>query len=141
MPKILSPGYENAVRVKLGLSIDDLPDSEINIPSIVDLAEATIIKKIPDYVNITDATDKLFLENAVINYICYLLCYGMSARFNVEVKLIDTAWKKQPPKWEDLANKFLEEAESSLNKISSYVGINGVIFAIAPGPTSLNQGG
>jgi len=133
MPLILSAGYEVVVRTKLGAKENELPDADINQPLVVDLAEATIIKRVPNYSSVA-ASEKLFLENAVVSYICYLLCPSMARRVNQEVTTIDVKWKKEKVDWEARAQAFLADVESSLSQITSVTvegGADGQIFAIA----------
>lgn len=139
MPKIMQTGYEDAVRSKLGLKKTELPDVDIQQRLIVDLAESTVIKRVPQYSNITDESDKLYLENAVLSQICYLLCPGMSRRVNLEVQTIDVKWKKDKVDWAEAADSFLEEYENSLRQISTVtvdVPVNSNILGIIKGPSA-----
>lgn len=133
MPKILQVGYEDAVRAKLGVKESELPNSVINQRLIVDLAEIIIIKRVPDYASITDETDLLMLENAVVAYICYLLAPGMARRVNQEVTTIDVKWKKDKVDWSAKAHEFLVEVEQSLGNIVSVSVMmdDDILFGIA----------
>lgn len=121
MPVILQTGYEDSVRLKLGVKPGELPNEVINDRLVLDLAENRIIKRVPDYMAITDFAEKLMLEGAVTSYICYLLAPSMSRRLNIEVTAIDVKWKKDKVKWSDLAQLFLAEVDAQLSDITSVV--------------------
>ncbi|ATO48588.1 hypothetical protein P4V86_03510 [Brevibacillus laterosporus] len=122
---ILSEGYETSVRSKLGAKESELPNQEINQPLITDLAEAVITKRVPKYSEITDAVDLLLIKNAVVCYICYLVCPSMSRRVNQEVSTIDVKWKKDKVDWDERAQQFLADCENSLGQISTVEVDNG----------------
>lgn len=116
---ILEPGFENVVRSRLGVDADDLTDEELNQPLIVDLAEATIIRRVPAYESITDTLDLLYLQNAVISQICYILCPSMPKRLNLKISISDVKIEKEKVDWDMMAAKFLAEVESNLGSITT----------------------
>lgn len=116
---ILEPGFENVVRSRLGVDADDLTDEELNQPLIVDLAEATIIRRVPAYESITDPLDLLYLQNAVISQICYILCPSMPKRLNLKISISDVKIEKEKVDWDMMAAKFLAEVESNLGNITT----------------------
>ena len=71
------------------------------------------------YASITDEVELFYLEEAAINYICYKLCPSLPRRLNIEVKTLDTTWKKEKIDWAKLAEYFLGEFESALGNIES----------------------
>lgn len=115
----LTSGYETYVRGRLGLDEIDLTDSDINSARFPDIAEATIKKRVPSYSTITDETELFYLEEAAINYICYLICPILPRKLNIEVKTLDTTWKKEKTDWAKLADYFLAEFEKALSNIES----------------------
>jgi hypothetical protein len=121
----LQAGFEVAVRARLGANAGELPDSDINNRYISQYAEAIVLKRVPDYASITDELDSISLENAVIAYICYLLCPSMARRVNIEVTTIDVKWKKDKMNWSDLAASFIADMEASLSQIQT-VPVTGV---------------
>ena len=74
---ILKEGFEKSVRTKMGVKPSELGDEDINDKFISELAESVTIKRVPDYGKIVDPVDLMFLESAVIYYICYLLAPTM----------------------------------------------------------------
>lgn len=72
-------GWENRVRDKMGVSDSYLPDSAIEQPDIIDVAESNIIEQVPGYDELT-GDKKTYLEAAAVCECCILLCPGMPAR-------------------------------------------------------------
>ena len=134
--EILDPGFESLVRSKLGVTEYELSDSDINNILISEVAESVIKKRVPDYKLITDTTDLLFLKNAVVAYICYLLAPSMPNRIKYDVQTIDVRWKKDKVDWEANADKYLSEVEACLQQITT-VDVNSTtlpqLFGIASG--------
>lgn len=144
MPIIVKPGYEAAIRTRLGIKAVDLPDEDINQRMIMDLAEALVIKRVPDHALITDDIEKLHLENAVIAQICFLLCPGMARRLNIHVQTIDVTWKKDKIDWAEMAQVFATEFENALSNITSVTvntGYDSTLLAIIKGPSAGTGGG
>lgn len=131
--KIVTDGFEDVVRSKLGVKKTELPDDAINNNSITGLAEAIVIKRVPNYASISDKMDLMFLETAVINYICYLLCPTMANRVKNKVSTIEVRWEKDKVKWSEVALDFLATFENALSNIESVDVIfpSSQLFAIA----------
>lgn len=72
-------GYEQRIRDKLGLLEPYLPDSVINQPDYITVAEANIIAQIPDYSGL-DGDVKTYLEAAVVCELACLICPSLPAR-------------------------------------------------------------
>lgn len=119
-PVILTDaGYETLVRSRLGVTENELPDTEINQDLVLQMAETMVIRRVPTYASIADDSDLLFLKSATIAYICYLLAPSMSRRVKTEVSTIDVKWKKDKIDWGKRANDFLAEFENALANIQS----------------------
>ena len=117
---ILTTGeFEAQIRAKLGVFDDELPDEDLNMPLIKDLAEAVVAKRVPSYASISDNVDLLYLQNATVSYICFLVAPSMTRRLNTEVSTLDTKWKKDKVNWEEMAHKFMGEFEESLTNITT----------------------
>lgn len=133
---ILQAGYENVVRSRLGIDADDLPDTELNQPLVVDLAEAIIIKRVPEYASVVDAVDQLYLQNAVISQICAIVCPSMPRRLNLKIAISDVRIEKEKIDWDAQQLKYLGEVEANLGNIqtvevvSSMTGSNQLVGVI-----------
>lgn len=81
MANILSEaGWQQRIRDKLGIDAAYLPDSVIEQPENITLAETNIIAQLPDYSSITDETAKVYLEAAVVCECAALICPSLPAR-------------------------------------------------------------
>jgi hypothetical protein len=76
---LLAVGWEKRIQDKLGVDPAYLPDTAIQQPEVITVAEANIIAQIPDYAGLAD-DKKVYLEAAVVAECCSLLCPSMSAR-------------------------------------------------------------
>lgn len=112
-------GFEDAVRYKLGVTNSELINPEISNPYIGEYGEKIILNRVTDYSLITDETDKMLLESAIISYICFLICPSLNRKLNNEVLTIDVTWKKSKVDWLKMADYFYQETEQILSKISS----------------------
>lgn len=117
----LPTGFEHGVRIKLGVSEEELPNSSINSRYISEYAEKIVLSRVPDYATLTDPLDLIELENAIISYVCYLLCPSLNRLLNNEVLTIDVTWKKSKIDWLKMAEHFFSEYEENLSKISTVV--------------------
>jgi hypothetical protein len=144
MALIVQTGYEAAVRSKLGVKESELPDSEINQRLILDLAEAVVVKRVPNYASISDVADLIRLEAAVVSYVCYLLSRGMARRVNIQVQTIDVKWVKDKVDWTAMGEVYLAEMEQLLSEITSVevdYGADSAILAIIKGPSGSDATG
>jgi hypothetical protein len=117
--KILQEGFEDSVRTRMGVKELELPDIDIQNKFIAELAEIVTIKRIPDYEKIEDERDLMFLESAVIYYICYLLAPTMPNKIKYKVSTIEVKWEKLKTDWEKRAEEFLALYEETLSQIES----------------------
>lgn len=145
MPLIIDPNdtsYLNSVRNLLG-GVDDvtLPDSDINDPAILDMAELKVIEMLPNYSDFTDPSDILRIRLAVIHIMASLLCPSMSNRVEVEVKSIDTGWKKKPIDYAELAVDLFNKALELLAPLGIQDGLydDSKIFVIAPSKRAVKE--
>lgn len=119
MYKILKEGFEDSVRTRMGVKKSELPDEDIRDKFIANLAETMTIKRVPDYENITDERDLMFLESAVNYYICYLLAPTMPNKIKYKVSTIEVKWEKLKTDWEKRAEEFLILYEEALSQIET----------------------
>lgn len=115
--KILTKdGWQDRIRDKMGVDEVYLPNSTIEQPDIIDIAETSVINRIPGYKEIDSDTSKLLLENAVVIKSCILLCTGMEARLPKkqagphESHELNTDWMR-------LRDILQEELDGAINNI------------------------
>ena len=78
-------GWQGRIRDKLGVDSAYLPDSVIEQPECIDIAEQHIIDQAPNYASLENA-DRIYLEAAVVCEAAALLCPGMKARLPIMTK-------------------------------------------------------
>jgi hypothetical protein len=76
---LTAEGWQTRVRDKMGVSDSYLPDSAIEQPDIIDVAESSIIAQVPGYASLT-GDKKTYLQAATVCECAILLCPGMPAR-------------------------------------------------------------
>jgi len=78
--KILTDqGWEQRIRDKLGIDDAYVPDTVVQQPDVISIAESNIIMQTPDYTAVS--TDgRIYLEAATVLECCILLCPGMASR-------------------------------------------------------------
>lgn len=93
-------GWQQRIRSKLGVDAAYLPDSDIEQPDVITVAEAKIIEQISDYGSLQG--DKLvYLEAAVVCECAALLSLSMPARLPKkeagphENHEVDVDWNKR----------------------------------------------
>jgi hypothetical protein len=74
--------WQQRIRDKLGVDAAYLPDTVIQQPDIITVAETNIIEQIPNYASLED-DKKVYLEAAVVCECAALLCPSMPARLPI----------------------------------------------------------
>ncbi len=116
---LIENGWQQRIRDKLGVDISYLPDSVIEQPDYITIAESKIIKSIPDYENLAD-DEKIFLEAAVVCECARLLCPTMKTRLPVVEQ--GPAFKVElSTDWDKMALDLLEEVQINLGNISDEI--------------------
>lgn len=128
---LIEENWEERVRNKIGVDNNYLPDSAINSPDVITIAEANIISQIPEYESLTGDL-KVYLEYVVVLECCILLCPSMPARLpkkeagphgNYE---LGNDWSKLKAELENERNRFIglileEIAPGSIPNISGFI--------------------
>ena len=123
--KILNEGFEDEVRLRLGVDEDILTNNELRSRFVYRAAERKIIKRAPDHKLITDENELMFLELAVILQIAVDICPSIPSRFNVEESTLDIKWKKGRINWEEKLLNLLSQLEGALSHITSVSVLRG----------------
>lgn len=114
---ILQEGFENSIRTKLGVKASELPDVDINDKFIAKMAEGVVIRRIPNYAEITDEVKLMFLESAILNYICYILAPTIPNKIKYKVSTIEVKWETLKVDWVKRAQDFLDAYEEDLEQL------------------------
>ncbi len=76
---LTAENWKERIRDKIGIESAYLPDSAIQSPDCITVAEANIIAQIPEYATLTDDL-RVYLEYCVVLECCILLCNSMPVR-------------------------------------------------------------
>lgn len=76
---LTEPGWEDRIRVKVGVDEAALPDAVLQSPDVIDVAEAKVIAAIPHWQELT-GDDRLFLEAATVCMAAIQVIDSMSVR-------------------------------------------------------------
>ncbi len=79
---LTTEGWEERIRAKFRLTVNQLSDADIRQPDVIDMAEAMVADAVPAWSDIIAAggNNKIYLESAVVNICASLLCPSMSQR-------------------------------------------------------------
>lgn len=121
---LTSDNWQERVRDKIGVDIEYLPDSVLEQPDCITVAEKKIINMIPGYESVSE-DNKIMLEYAVVLQCCILLCVGMPARLPKkqsgphESHELETEWLKRKAELQEELNgvigALIEEEFPELN--------------------------
>ncbi|ALA07158.1 hypothetical protein SECTIM467_28 [Brevibacillus phage SecTim467] len=129
--------YKGSVRTLLGVNKDDeitLPGEDIDDMAIIDKAEMDVLSYLPAAADITDKRVRL----AVIYTMAANLCPSMPAKVEIEVKGIDSGWKRKPINYDELAERLLGQAYILLTPLLEEVG-GYDLFKIAPSKRAVTE--
>lgn len=135
--------YRGSVRTLLGVDREDditLSDADIDDLTVFDMAEMEVLGLLPadlqsSFSGLLPFPDDNTLKRvrlAVIYIMAALLCPSMPSRVEIEVKGIDSGWKKKAIDYDELAEKLRNKADSLLDGLVE-VGLGeSDLFRIAP---------
>ena len=122
-------GWEQRIRDKVGVDVAYLPDSVVQQPEYITVAEANIIEQVPDYASLT-GDKKVYLEAAVVCECAVLLCPSMSVRLPAREQgphethevLID--WDKKKAEFETERDGYIGKILSDIFPTLLHFGIS-----------------
>ncbi len=118
---LIEEGWQQRIRDKMGVDEAYLPDSVLEQPDCIGVAEANTISIIPNYSTL-DGDSKVYLEYAVVLECCILLCPGMAARLPKKEggpHASHELWIN----WDNKKADFIEERDNYIGKILDLEGI------------------
>jgi hypothetical protein len=114
--KILTgENWQGRVRSMLGVDAAFLPDTDIEMPEIVQVAEANIIDLVPDYETIPE-DKKVYLESATVCECAVLACDSMPARLPVKESGPHVSFELEID-WEKKKIEFAEKRDMHISKL------------------------
>lgn len=82
---LTAEGWEGRVRDKVGVHVADLPDTVLQGPDVITVAEAKVIKAVPEYESLVD-DDRVFLEAATVCACAIQVIDTLAARLPTRTK-------------------------------------------------------
>jgi hypothetical protein len=141
----LNATYHDEVRARLGVDKGTLPDSDIDAPSVLPVAEGLVVARVPDYATLT-TDNQSFVYAAAICMIGAVLAPSMPARIKASEGDSDYKYTNQAVAWEERKRELTAEAYSLMDMISTQITVE-LPQVGAAGPTRyaqqqiINQGG
>ncbi|HHY99884.1 MAG TPA: hypothetical protein GYA03_02195 [Tissierellia bacterium] len=117
--------WQQRIREKIGVDSEYLPDSSIDSPDCIMVAEANIISQIPDYATLTNDL-RVYLEYAVVLECCILLCPSMGARLPKKETGVHASyelgidWSKKKEEFEEERNRFIGKILEEISPAQLY---------------------
>lgn len=112
---LIGPNWQDRIRDKMGVDDTYLPNSVIEQPDIIKVAETNIISLFPDYSNL-DGDSKTYLESAIVLECCVLLSPSMAARLPKK-QSGPHAGHELYVNWDNKKAEFQEERDFYVGKI------------------------
>lgn len=110
------------IRDKIGVDSVYLPDSILEQPDIITVAEANIISQVPTYASLEDDA-RVYLESAVVLECCILLCSSMAARLPRK-ESGPHASHELGIDWDKRKSDFLADRDRFIGMIQDIIGIS-----------------
>lgn len=106
------------VRAILGVPEDFLTDDIISSPTFIEKADRYINRAIKEYEDL----DEYLVNIAYVYYVCYLLCFGMSARLPKQMEDVNTKTILQSIDWDSKALELLGQCNDALEEAIEELG-------------------
>jgi hypothetical protein len=129
--------YHDEVRARLGVTLATLPDTDIDAPSVLPVAEGMVVSRVPDYATLT-TDNQSFVYAACICMIGAVLAPSMAARIKASEGDSDYKYTNQAVAWEERKRDLTAEAYSLMDLISTQVTVELPQAGVA-GPTRYAQ--
>jgi hypothetical protein len=129
--------YYSEIRGRLGVSISDLPDADIDARSVLNIAENKIIESVPDYATLI-GVDSDYVYTAAICMVAAILAPSMAIKLKKSKKDFDSGFENQTIDWKNRSIELINEAYEAIGLISTQTSVtNLTLFGVA-GPTRAN---
>lgn len=129
--------YYSEIRGRLGVSVTDLPDTDIDARSVMSIAENKVIESVPDYATLT-GIDSDYVYTAAICMVAAILAPSMAIRMKKSKKDFDSGFENQTINWGNRSIELIDDCYESIGLISTQnIFTNVSLFGLA-GPTRAN---
>ncbi|MNC01525.1 hypothetical protein D3C75_488750 [compost metagenome] len=130
--------YHEEIRGRLGVGEDVVSNTDIDALSVLPIAEAKVIKEVPDYADLVD-DNRNYVYAAAVNMVAAMLAPSMQARIAKSKKDFDFSIENQAVDWRAFSIQLFDEAYALIDLISTVTpGADTPIFGVA-GPTRYKE--
>ncbi|QDH23458.1 hypothetical protein [Saccharibacillus brassicae] len=131
--------YHEEIRSRLGVSEGEVPDTQIDSFSVLPIAEARLIRTVPNYAELI-GDDQIYLYGAAICAVAAMLAPSLSGRLKQSMKDFDFSYTKQTVDWAAMGAALQAEADGLIGLISTQTsgGLTAPTMHIA-GPTRAKE--
>jgi hypothetical protein len=134
---LIGTTYYGEIRGRLGVSISDLPDADIDARSVMNVAENKVIESVPEYATLT-GIDSDYVYTAAICMVAATLAPSMAIKMKKSKKDFDSGFENQTIDWKKRSTELINDAYEAIGLISTQTSItNLTLFGVA-GPTRAN---
>jgi hypothetical protein len=129
--------YHDEIRGRLGVGDDIVSDSDIDALSVLPIAEAKVIKSVPNYAVLID-DDANYVYTAAICMVASILAPSMTSRIKKAKADFDFKIENQFLDWNKRSIALVDEAYGFIDLITDQVGIIVPAFGVS-GPTRVKD--
>jgi hypothetical protein len=132
--------YYGEIRGRLGVSLSDLPNDDIDARSVMNIAENKVIESVPDYATLISLAgiDADYVYTAAICMVAAILAPSMGVRMKKSKKDFDSALENQTIDWNKRSIELINDCYESIGKISTQTVITNLSLMGVSGPTRAN---
>jgi hypothetical protein len=139
MPNKILTGstYYSEIRGRLGVSVSDISNDDIDARSVMAIAEKKVIESVPDYETLT-GSDSDYVYTAAICMVAAMLAPSMATRLKKSKKDFDSGFENQTIDWNNRSIALIDDCYAAIGEISTQASLTGFsVFGVA-GPTRAN---
>jgi len=128
----------DAIRMKCGVTANDLPDTDLDSVGLVPIAEALVESLITDWsaIMLAGGANKVFLQAGAVCIAGALAVVKLQVQRGQSFKLVDYQESETKVDWDKMREALLKEGKGYLYLISTHGAITRTKLLIASGPTS-----
>ncbi|MEK4474346.1 hypothetical protein NSQ91_14110 [Paenibacillus sp. FSL R7-0048] len=135
---LITDTYHDEVKGRLGVGEDVISDADIDALSVLPIAEAKVIKEVPDYADLVE-DDRNYVYAAAVSMVAAILAPSMTARIAKSKKDFDYSIENQVVDWRAFGIQLIDDAYALIDLISTVTpGTDAPIFGVA-GPTRYKE--
>lgn len=132
---ILATADYPAIRYKLGIQVEELPDLEIDSIGLLQVAEAQIMAVVTDYASLS-GSNQVFCKAATLALCASFACGALNVKRGQAFKLGEMSESETKMDWISRQKSLLDEARGYILQISTHAQSARPKLFAAGGPTS-----